>query len=135
MDDFLTRIFENMVGRVTGPMMFRLILQPTMAMLMAIRDGLRDAKAGQPPYFWAMLADPAHRRELIHDGWKSIANIFVSALVLDGVYQWIALRWFYPGEAVLVSLMLAIVPYVLVRGPVNRLMRSARPTARGASRP
>jgi hypothetical protein len=116
-------------------MMFRLILQPTMAVLVAIKDGLRDAKAGQPPYFWALLGDPAHRRELIHDGWKSIAKIFVLALVLAGVYQWIVLRWFYPGEAVLVSLMLAIVPYVLVRGPVNRLMRNGQRTARGASRP
>ena len=47
------------------------------------------------------------------------------AFVLDVVYQWIALRWVYPGEAFLVSIILAIVPYVLVRGPVNRLARTS----------
>ena len=135
MDDLLSRMVENLIGRVTGPMMFRVILQPTMAMVMAIRDGLHDARAGRPPYFWAILGDPAHRRDLLHDGWKSIAKIFVLALVLDGVYQWIVLRWIYPGEVLLVAVILAIVPYVLVRGPVNRLARGSNRTARGASRP
>jgi hypothetical protein len=134
MDDTLTRIFEHMTDRVTGPMALRLVLQPMMATLMAIRDGLQDARAGRPPYFWAMFGDAAHRRELLTSGWHSVAKVFVLAFVLDGVYQWIALRWIYPGEALLVAVVLAIVPYLIVRGPVDRLVRSAR-TARGASRP
>jgi hypothetical protein len=46
--------------------------------------------------------------------------------VLDAVYQYIALRWFYPGEAVLVAIILAIIPYLLVRGPVDRIARRSR---------
>ena len=117
-------------------MMFRLLLQPTMATIMAIKDGLRDARTGQPPYFWAVLGgDATHRRQLLQNGWKSVGKMFVLASVLDAVYQWIVMRWIYPGEIVLVALLLAIVPYLLVRGPVNRLARNSTRPARGASRP
>ena len=67
---------------------------------------------------------------MVQNGWKSVAKVFVLAFILDSVYQWIALRWFYPGEALLVAFILAIVPYLIVRGPVNRLARSSRRTAR-----
>ena len=37
------------------------------------------------------------------------------------IYEFITVRWFYPGEAVVVALVLAIVPYLMLRGLVNRL--------------
>ena len=55
MDEMLTRIGHNLVDRVTGPMKFRLVLQPTMAAIFAIRSGLADAKLGKTPYFWGLL--------------------------------------------------------------------------------
>jgi hypothetical protein len=55
-----------------------------------------------------------------------VGRVFILAIVLDGVYQFIALRWFYPGEAILVAIILAIIPYLLVRGPVNRIARRSR---------
>ena len=70
MDEIWTRFAENMMGRVSGPMKFRLLLQPTMAAIFAIRAGLADAKDGKPPYFWALVNDPAHRAEMLKDGWK-----------------------------------------------------------------
>ena len=42
------------------------------------------------------------------------------------IYQFIEQRWVYPGEAVLVAIILAIVPYLLIRGPVNRIARRSR---------
>ena len=122
MEDLLTRFFENLVGRVHGPMNFRMILQPLMAVIFAIRDGRKDAREGRVPYFWALFTEPGHRREMLRNGWKSVGKIFVIALILDAVYQFIVVRWFYPGEAVVVAVVLAIVPYVLLRGPVNRLI-------------
>jgi len=121
MEDILTRIFENLIGRVHGPMSFRFLLQPLMAIIFAVRDGRKDARAGQVPYFWAMFTDPAHRRDLMRNGWKSVGKVFIIALVLDAVYQYIALKWFYPVEALVTAFVLAIVPYVLLRGPANRL--------------
>ena len=74
MDDTWMRIVENIVDRVSGPMKFRVVLQPLMAVIFAIIAGLKDAKAGKPPYFWGLFNDPAHRTEMLADGWKSVAQ-------------------------------------------------------------
>ena len=123
MDDIWTRIAGDMMARVTGPMKFRLLLQPTMAAIFAIRAGLADAKQGKPPYFWSLVSDPVHRAEMLKDGWKSVGKIFVLAMVLDVVYQVIVAQFVYPGEVIVVALALAIVPYLLLRGLVTRLAR------------
>lgn len=123
MDNMWTRIASDMVDRVTGPMKFRLVLQPAMAAFFAIRSGLADAKAGKPPYFWALLWDPAQRDDMLKDGWKSVGKVFVLAMVLDVVYQIIARRFVYPGEMIIVAFVLAIVPYLILRGLVTRLAR------------
>jgi TRAP-type C4-dicarboxylate transport system permease large subunit len=102
-------------------MHFRLLLQPLMAVIFAVLDGRKDALAGRPAYFWAMFTSPGHRKELLRSGWKSVGKIFIIAIVLDGVYQFITVRWFYPVEALVTAIVLAFVPYLLLRGPVNRL--------------
>ena len=130
MDELITRVLENLGARVAGPMSFRLILQPTVAAILAIRAGMQDARAGRPAYFWALLTDSVHRHDLLRDGWKSITKVFLAATALDAVYQIIVLRWVFPGEALLVAFILACVPYLLIRGPINRLMRSPRAVER-----
>ena len=127
MDEILARIGENLVGRLTGPLTLRLYLQPVMATVLAIKSGLADARGGRPAFFWAILSNPVERPALVRDAWTSIARVFSLAVLLDGIYQVVALRWFYPGEAVLVAVILAIVPYLALRGPINRLVRAARP--------
>lgn len=121
MDDLWTRFVEQMVERVTGPMKFRLLLQPLMATFFAMRSGLGDARAGKPPYFWALFTDPAHRAEMLKDGWKSVGKVFVLALILDVIYQIVATRLVYPGEAIITAFLLAIAPYLLLRGLTTRL--------------
>lgn len=123
MEDLLSRIFENLIDRVSGPMKFRLILQPLMATIFAVRSGLRDAKEGRPAYFWAIFTDSGNRRGMLRDGWKSVGTIFLIAIIIDIVYQIIVFRWFYPLEAIVVAAMLAFVPYLVIRGPVNRIAR------------
>ena len=121
MHDIWARIAEDLGDRVGGPMSFRLVLQPIMASYFAIRSGLEDAKAGKPPYFWSLLSDPAHRREMLGDGWKSVGKVFLFAIVLDAVYQIIVLHFVYLGEALIVAFVLAIVPYLILRGLVTRV--------------
>jgi hypothetical protein len=134
MDDQLTRVWSDLIARVGGPMSFRLVLQPLMAIAFAVRDGAQDAREGKPLYFWSLLTDSAHRRAQLRDGWKAVAKVFVMAVVIDCVYQFIVLRWIYPVEALIVAFLLACVPYVLVRGPVNRLMRLRQPPLKGGVR-
>ena len=124
MEEILTRVWGNLIGRVHGPLTFRLILQPAVAVFLAIRAGIKDARGDSPIYFWALFTHPAQRRQLLRDGWKSVGRVFIFAIVIDAVYQFIVFRWFYPGEALVVAFVLAIVPYLLVRGPVNRIARN-----------
>ena len=119
---FLAEMWDMLVGRLSGPMTFRFIIQPLVATVLAVRSGLKDAKAGYPPYLWSVYSDPDSRSELIHHGWKDVRNVFVLAMILDAVYQIIEFRWIYIGQAVIVAIILAIVPYVLVRGPFSRIM-------------
>jgi len=123
MQETLTRVWENLGDRITGPMAFRLILQPTIASIVAIRAGWRDAQEGRPPYFWGVLSDPAHRRDLLRQGWKDVGKVFLLAIVLDVVYQLIVAKWVYPFETLIVAIALAFLPYLLLRGLVTRLVR------------
>ena len=119
MDDVITRIFQDLVGRLHGPMQFRFFLQPTMAAIWAIKDGLKDARNGSHLYFWALFTETGHRKELLKGGWKSVRNTFFLGLVMDTIYQVWQLKAFYPVEAILVAIVLAVIPYLLIRGPVN----------------
>jgi hypothetical protein len=119
----VTRFVENMFARIDGPMHFRIILQPVMALVFACIDGIKDAKYGKPAYGWAVFSNSGHRKELLKDGWKHFGKIFILAIVLDVIYQWKVNSRIYPGETLIVALLLAVVPYVLLRGPVNRLSR------------
>jgi hypothetical protein len=53
-------------------------------------------------------------------------------LGMDAVYQYKVLDTFYPGEAALIALLLALLPYFLLRGPIARIARrwGARPTSK-----
>jgi hypothetical protein len=114
---------DGLLARLDGPMSLRLLLQPLMALFFAYRDGRRDAQAGRPPYFWALFSDAEHRPAMLQSGWKSVGKVFVIAILLDLIFQYLVFQNFRPIGAVVAGLVLAIVPYVLLRGPVNRLAR------------
>jgi len=131
MDDSVSTFITDLIGRTDGAMSFRVYLQPIMAIVFAVRDGRRDSREGRAPYGWALLTDPEHRRFLIHDGWKGISKVFVFAYLLDLVYQFVVLHGFRLAQALFTAILLAIVPYVLLRGPAGRLasvMTTRRPT-------
>jgi hypothetical protein len=134
MDELIARAWEGLMARIGGPMTFRLILQPLMATLLAVRAGLKDAREGRPPYFWTLVTDSAQRLDLLREGWRSIARVFILAVVMDLIYEWLVGRRFYPLETLIVAIVLAVLPYLLLRGPVNRFARrlwrskSSKPT-------
>jgi hypothetical protein len=123
MGELLTRVWENLLGRVHGPLTFRLILQPLTAAVIATRAGLRDARSGHPAYGWAVLANAAGRRELLREGWKEVARVFGFSVVVDLVYEVIVFRRIYPGESLIVAAVLALLPYPLIRSCVNLIVR------------
>jgi hypothetical protein len=129
--DVLVRMWEDIAARPAGPMAFRFVLQPTMAVIFAIRDGRRDARAGRSPYSWDLLDGGGDTMALLREGLAAVLKILILAVVLDLAYQSRVLDTVYPVEAIIVALCLAFLPYVLVRGPVGRFGRRGR-AARGA---
>ncbi len=119
----LQRIWQNIVARPGGPMTFRFILQPAMAVLAALHDGIKDARTGRSPYFWTLLTSRANRRDRLYEGLIATARIILLGLVMDAIYQVIVLKTFYPVESVIVALTLAFVPYLILRGPIARIAR------------
>jgi hypothetical protein len=118
-----TRLWEHVIDRSHGPMTFRFFLQPTMAAIAALHDGVKDARIGRAPYLSTILHDPANRFERISEGLVSISRIILLGFAMDAIYQWRVLGTFFPGEAVVITLILAVIPYVLLRGTIHRIAR------------
>jgi len=123
MGNVFSTFLSDFISRFDGPLHFRLFVQPLMAILFAVRDGRRDAREGRSAYLWTFLTDPAQHRYLLASGWKGISKVLVLAFILDVVYQLIEWRGLKPGQAVLTAIVLAVIPYALLRGPANRLAR------------
>jgi len=120
----LDRPWRDILPERGGPMNFRFILQPAMAAAMALRDGVNDARRGRRPYLWALLrgaGGPEGRAGRLWEGIVSTARILILGVVMDVVYQWLVFKTFYPGEAAEIAILLAFVPYLLLRGPFARL--------------
>jgi hypothetical protein len=123
MDDWMTRIWTDLTARLTGLFAFRFVLQPVMGLFFAWRDGVHDAKTGRPPYFWALFSQPDERTRLVQEGLRKIGRVIVLGIVMEVLYQLIVLRWIYPLELVIMVVGLAVLPYLLLRGPINRIAR------------
>lgn len=130
MEDIVTRFWENLVGRIDGPMKFRIIIQPLMSLIYAFIAGRRDAKGEKVPYFVGLITSTGQRRELVKEGWKDVGKIFIIAVVIDVIYQLVMIfgketqSAFYPVETIVTAIILSFIPYLIFRGPVNRIFRS-----------
>lgn len=101
----------------------RFYLQPAVAALIAIRAGIKDARERRPGYFWAALVHSNSRAELLRSGLKDIRVPLIVAALLDAIYQIITNGQIYILELLFTTLLLALLPYLLLRGPVNRIVR------------
>jgi len=121
--EVLMRIWHNLLDRPGGPMVFRFVLQPIMATVAALRDGIQDARTGRTPLLWTVLNDPANRRGRLNEALIATARIILLGLAMDTVYQVIEFDSFHPAEAVIIALLLAFLPYLVLRGLVTRIAR------------
>ncbi len=117
------RIWQNLLDRPGGPFVFRFILQPIMATMAALRDGIHDARTGRAPFLWTVLTDPARRRGRLDEALVATSRIVLLGLAIDTVYQYIEFETFHPAEALIIALLLAFVPYLVLRGLVTRVAR------------
>ena len=121
--DFLKYFVEQLLQRFGGPLNFRLVVMPTVVTLLALRADWKDAREGRPAFLGAFITDPVERRRLFRLALRDIGRVFIVAIVLDTAYQLIVYHWVYPGQVLTVAFVCAVLPYVLVRGPITRIAR------------
>ena len=120
---FSWEFFEDLPRRLTGPGRLRFLFQPCVAILLGIRAGRADALAGRPPYLLAVIAHPLHRRQMLAESARELANIVLVGILLDAVSQWLILGVVHPGAALVVGPVLIGLPYALARAVGNRAAR------------
>jgi len=120
--ELLSRTVDDLLGRAGGPLRFRLVFMPTVVVFLAIRAHLKDVREGKPVLVGAFFTSPTERRRLLRSAFKDVGRVFIVACVLDTTYQLLVLRAFHPIQMLIVAVVCAVVPYVLVRGPLTRLV-------------
>ncbi len=112
--------------RLMGPGRFRFILQPSVAIILGILNGLADARAGRPPYLYGVIFHRDLRGELMRTGFETVVNLLLMGILLDAIFQWVILGVSHPGAALVVGPVLIVLPYSLSRALSNRLARQAK---------
>jgi hypothetical protein len=121
MEEILARGWDHFVERSGGTMSLRFFIQPTISGFLGVRAGLKDAREGRPAFFWSLIKERGLRQKRIGQVSKDVRNVLILASILDITYQLIEFRAVYFLELVFTSLVLAVIPYLLIRGPINRI--------------
>jgi hypothetical protein len=117
------RFWTDLFDRIHGPMTFRFYLQPVMALLAALPDGINDARGGHKSFFWSGLLSPNASTGRLREGLISTARVVLLGLSMDVIYQFKVFDRFYPGEALMMAILLAVIPYFVFRWIVERAAR------------
>jgi hypothetical protein len=124
--DFFSGRFGELLGRLHGPLNFRLLVMPTVVTVLAIRAHLKDVRSGKPVFLGAFIRSSTERARLVRSALGDVGKTFVVAVVLDTVYQILVYKSFRPGPAIFVALVCAVLPYVLVRFVFARIVHQLR---------
>jgi hypothetical protein len=120
---FSRQFLEELPQRFTGPGRLRFIFQPLLAILLGIRGGRADARAGNPPFLSGVLFDAGRRKALLRSAAAAITTLLAMGIILDIVFQFVLYHEAHPGAALVVGPILICLPYGLSRALTNRLAR------------
>jgi len=95
-------------------------VQPTVAVLLGLRDGKRDSRTAHPPFLLGLVLQGAHRRALWGSAVASVRDLVAIAIILDVISQLLIFREVHPGAALLLGPILIAVPYSISRALTNR---------------
>ncbi|WP_395337452.1 hypothetical protein WBP06_22960 [Novosphingobium sp. BL-8H] len=110
-----THFWTDIFARFGGPMTFRFFLQPAMALAAAVPAGIRDAKEGRVGFIWATLVNPKMRTGRLREALDATARILLLGLIMDLIYQVRVFDRFFPVEALVMAIALALIPYLIFR--------------------
>jgi len=120
------QLVEGVVKRFGGPGGFRLIIQPIVAIALGIRDGLADARDGEPAYLIGILFHPERRQDMLANTVKHILKPFIIGVILDLIFQYFIFQRIRLIPAIIVGLVLIGLPYSFARGITNRIVTSRK---------
>jgi len=120
---FSKRFVPDLVARLSGPGRMRFIFQPVAAILLGARDGVKDARAGVPPFLSALVFHGARRPGMLRSALVSVRDLVAIAILLDVVSQVLIFRMVHPGVALIFGPVLIATPYALSRALANRISR------------
>jgi hypothetical protein len=116
--------WEGMVRELTtGQGQFRLLLLPAVALILGVRAGIADAREGYLPFARRLWEANEPRAQLMKDLVKRALNPLALAFILDVILQRLTLGYVRPLAAIIVGAVLAWIPFVIVRGIMNRFWR------------
>lgn len=123
--EVLRTFWSELLARPEGPFAFRFILQPLTSLVMATRDGIKDARTGRTPYLWHIAStDMPSRRAALMEGVRSTSRILLLGVAIDAIYQYKVMGGLVrPTEALVIAFALGFLPYLLFRGPISRFAR------------
>lgn len=113
---------NEMIARLTGPLGFRFILQPLMAILLGFKDGVKDAHFKLPPYVMHFITHPEKRWSLLKDATISALKPIILGIITDAIAQYLIYHTVHPLQAVFVGCAVIAIPYVFTRGITNRII-------------
>ena len=95
--------FESIARDLTGPGMFggkfqfRLILQPLAAIILGLRYGVRDAKAGTTPFLHSVATTKGGRGALLKGAARAAMIPLILAVLIDSILQQLINHRIRPG--------------------------------------
>jgi len=119
-------VVEGFIARLAGPMSLRFIFQPLIGLLLGIRDGIRDANAGEPPFILDLISNREKRKAKLSSLLISLFKTILIAVVLDLIAQYFLFGQFRITSAVMIAIIILIVPYSMARAVTNRMVKKSR---------
>jgi hypothetical protein len=107
-------------GLLGGPIQIRLFLQPVLAMLLGIKFGIQDAKAGKAPFFQQLAHTSGGRGAIVKQAARDALIPLCIALLLDSILQHMINGRVRPLAALIVGGILVFIPFLIVRALANR---------------
>ena len=104
-----------------GKFQIRLVLQPLIAIILGLRFGIRDAKAGRQPFFHALAHGEGHRGALLKQAARDVVMPLIVAVIIDAILQQLINHRIRPLVAVIVGAILVFLPFLIVRALANRV--------------
>jgi hypothetical protein len=122
-----SRLLEDIPKRLTGPGRFRFFLQPAFAVLLGIRSGIADVRAGNSPFLWALFFHGTRRSSLLRQAFSQLSVLIAMSILLDLIAQFLILREMYPVPALILGPVLISIPYSAARSLTGQFWRRNKP--------